>query len=67
MEGLTFNPGAKSQITMSTAGINNFTFKRNYSIVTSTLFLNLNGPSIPIGQASTFGNYLIDDNRLKAR
>ncbi|MBP6687120.1 MAG: right-handed parallel beta-helix repeat-containing protein, partial [Lacibacter sp.] len=67
LEGLVFSPGAKSQVVMTTAGAANFTFKRNYSIVTSSNFLNLNGPAIPIGQASTFGNYLVDDNRFESR
>jgi len=68
LEGLAFNPGAKSQVTMSTAGASSFTFKRNYSIVTSGTFLNLNGPSsITFGQASTFGNYLVDDNRFESQ
>ncbi len=67
LEGLAFSPGAKPQVTITTAGANNFTFKRNYSIVTSGNFLNLNGPSIPIGQASTFGNYLVEDNRFESQ
>ena len=67
LEGLSFNPGVKPQVTMATTGVNNFTFKRNYSIVTSGNFLTLNGPSIPFGQASTFGNYLIDDNRFESQ
>lgn len=67
LEGLAFNPGAKSLITIVGTGANNFTFKRNYSKATSGTLINLNGPAIPVGQIPVFGNYLVDDNRFESQ
>ncbi len=65
IEGLTLDPGAKQQVTTLAAGINNFTFKRNYSRVTSSTFLTFTGPTIPNDQIPAYGNYLIENNRFE--
>ncbi len=66
VEGLSFIPGAKSQVAIGSLGANNFTFKRNSSIIGfGFATLSLTGPSsLPSGQPSTFGNYLVEDNRF---
>ena len=65
IEGLTLDPGAKQQVSLLSSGINDFKFKRNYSKITSSIFLMLSGPTIPNGQVPMYGNYLIEDNRFE--
>ena len=65
LEGLLFDPGTKSQITFQNTGFNNFSYKKNYSRVTSSTFMVLSGPSIANSEVPSFGNYSIDDNRFE--
>lgn len=65
LEGIYFDPGAKSQIVLTNTGYNNFSYKKNYSRITSGTFISLTGPVIPNTQTPAFGNHIIEDNRFE--